>query len=285
MLMYLALLPMSIACASNFFNDSLPSVVTLEIGTDAIESRDTILFLDYGLQTGNRIQVSYGSTSNDVQISDENSYSIGFTGDPLNELNFGFSYEFQERDEELFVEAILLYGRLVFINDFVKLHKKQDAVSAMIRWQPGDWSLTLKPQIRNILLTPANSDQNRGIRSPGYDFSIVFYGIEQFSFLLDRADYDYSNNVDLLREIAKVSGGYFDSRTTAALDYSFNQWLIGLEWQRNVAIESIDKYKTVVLSLALALNDDWSVQGRIGRPTGGSINTEGFGSLALSYSW
>lgn len=279
----LSSLPVSYVGASNFFDEplpsvdlnmSLPSMVTLEFATDAIGSRDTFFNANYGLQSGNRLKLGMGQTSFDGQIDDSTSYLLGFTGNPLDELMFGFSYTFLERVESL-----------LFRTDVIRLRMRKDTVVAFLTWQQNDWAISLKPQISNILLQPRDPNANRGIRSPGLGFSVSYFGLDNFSLYVSHTEFSYSNNIDLLKEIALRSGQFDEARTSVSIDYNFDRGSVGLEGQRNGAIASIENYEVVLMNLFLTLSDEWSVQGRLGRPSGGSINTEGFGSLALTFSW
>ncbi len=273
--------PVSYVGASNFFDETRPSVdlnmtlsstVTLELATDATGARDTLFTANYGLQSGNRLKLGIGETSFDGQIDDSIFYSFGFTGNPLTELMFGFSYTFLEREESLLFRAI-------------RLRMRKDTVVAYLTWHKNNWAVSLKPQISNILLQPRDPNANRGIRSPGFGFSVSYYGLDSFSFYVSHAEFNYSNNIELLKEIALRSGQFDEVRTSASIDYNVDWGAVGLEWQRNGAIDNIENYDVVLINLFLTLSDDWSMQGRLGSPSGGSINTDGFGSLALTYSW
>lgn len=268
--------PVSNAAASNFFNEPepLPSIVTLELGTDAVGSQDTFFSTNIALRSGNRLKFAIGSTSYDGQIDDSTSFSIGFTGDPSNKLVFGFSYDFLKREESL-----------LFLSTAVRLKMKKDSVLTFVTWQQDDWIISFKPQIRNILLQPRNANANRGIRSPGFELSVSYLGLDDFSLYASRSEFSYSSNIDLLKAIALRSGQFDKSRTSAAIDYNVDWGSVGLEWQRNKAIDNIDVYDVTLVNVFLILSDSWSVQGQLGSPSGGSINTDGFGSLALSYSW
>ncbi|NOX43494.1 MAG: hypothetical protein GXP19_07155 [Gammaproteobacteria bacterium] len=265
---------MSYVAASNFFdeplpvNESLPSVVTVEYASNAVGSQDKYFYVDHGLQFGNRLQLGFGSTSYDAQIDDTVSYSFGFTGDPLNELNFGFSYNFLERDDIV-----------------IGLRMRKDTALASATWQQEDWLFSFKPQISNILLQARDANANRGIRSPGFELSASYFGLNGFSLSANHAKFSYSNNIEFLKAIALRTGQFDESRTSAAIDYNIDWGSVGLEWQRNVAIDNIDVYDVALVNVFLILSDNWFAQGRLGSPSGGSVNTEGFGSLALSYSW
>jgi len=290
----LALLSMSYARASNFFDEPvyediklkpLPASITLELGTDAVGSRDTHLFLDYGLSSGNRLKFSLGSTSFDEDVDDSEAYSFGFTSNPLDELSYGIIYDYMKREESL-----LFFNVFTFQERIIRLRMTQDSVLAFVTWHKDDWSFSFKPQLSNIIIEPrdvvVNRDRNiRGIRQLGYTLSASYYIFDNISLYVSHTEYSYSNNIELLKAIALRSGRFDETRSSVVIDYFNPFWSVGLEWQRTEAIDKIDEYDVVLVNLFLNLSEQWSVQSRVGSPSGGSINTEGFGSLALIYSW
>lgn len=268
--------------AIDYSDDPLPSIVSLELASHASDSSEQFLDLDYGLQSAVRLQAGYSKSSYEGRFSNNRSeaWLVGMSSDPLDKFVVGLMYEKWRRKENN-----------PFNTNVLRL--RRDTVIGSVKWQTLDWSVTFTPRQRNINILPANTNLVIGIRSPGYGLAVSYYGLGDVSLSFSQLEYDYSNNIDLLRDItarsvtlaARIADQFDESKSTVNLDYNFSKAALGVEWQRSVAVANLDVYKAIILNAFIEINRDWSLLGKLGRPVGATLEDEGFGSIAITFSW
>ena len=275
-------IPITEIQAEDVFGRPLPSTVKVEYGWDASDGNEQFVDLDYALESGVRVIVGTGNTSfkKTNTASKSQSWIAGLSSNPLDMLVYSVVYENWNRNESN-----------SFNSNILRLDR--DTVVATVRWQTLNWSAALSPRQRNINIRPASTNVVIGIRSPGYGASISYYGLDKLSVTLDQLEYDYSNDIDLLKSIAarsltlaaRIADQFDESRSRIILAYNLERASLGLEWQRNVVVANLDVYKALIMNVFIDLDKHWSLQGKLGKPVGGSLSSDSFGSIAASYRW
>ena len=275
-------IPIADLQAEDIFGKPLPSTVNVEYGWDASDGNEQFVDLDYGLDSGVRVIAGTGNTSfkKTNTTSKSQSWITGLSSNPLNMLVYSLAYEKWNRNETN-----------SFNSNILRLDR--DTVVATVRWQTLNWSAAISPRQRNINIRPATTNVVIGIRSPGYGASVSYYGLGKLSVTLDQLEYDYSNDIDLLRNItarsltlaARIADQFDESRSRIIFSYNLERAALGIEWQRNVAVANLDVYKALIINMLVDLDKDWSLQGKLGKPVGGSLSSDSFGSIAASYRW
>lgn len=265
-------------------SDVLPSVVSFEAGGDSEGSRDHYFDVDYGLSTGSRLILSFGSNRSSAQDDPITTRStlLGFRTDPTAHLSAGLDLEHWGAEDTLVTDTLRL----------------------VMEMNLSQWSFSLRPQWRTLTFTTdcivrllPNCDPEEKVKSTGSAFDVSYYTDGPWSFSMGFANHQYDRKVEALAQYPwfqlvfsaatlDLATGLEDRRGSFAVAYANGDSLWGVSWLKSISKLTGDASVVNTLRYSTNLNAQWRLRLRLGSQSleDGSGRV-GFSGVGLAYSW
>ena len=263
--------------------DELPSLLSLEWSAGDDGRSDLYLDLDLAIG-GPRLLFSAARSRIDNEFSSYTieSYLVGLSNDPLDRVNYGAELEQWGRED----------------------HITATSLRGFLAWNGRDWTATVRPQRRHIVLTtselcqrfPACPEQWE-VESYGIGIDGIYYW-QAWGFTAGVSLQDYDRDLSPLANSALVirlfsplalelATGFEDYGISAGLRYAFRRALLSVDEYRSVsAVDGLASWLTSA-RLSIDLDRHWRLRlsaGQLRMPALDDGDTL-YGGLGFVYGW
>ncbi|NOZ54666.1 MAG: hypothetical protein GXP08_16280 [Gammaproteobacteria bacterium] len=270
-------LPFSAVIADDLSLSEPLSILTSSYSLDSNGGQNLFLYVNLTIKAQQSLMLGLGGSNQTLLASNEqretNTYLIGYAVAAGRSVTFGLEYE-RWGEEETLIMDVLRFNLGVDVQD---------------------WSLTVTPQWRKIILDMEVRNRQFEVVSSGLALDIDYLGIDQWFLSIGYRINNYSK--DLVVDKRKINNRIFLSffnqlqsvtdrkQLSLGVGYYIDTETLGISWLRAESAIDTSETGTVTLFFSSDLLNDWSVTLSLGQQYYvGGANAEFLGG-SLTYYW
>ncbi|MDB2425957.1 hypothetical protein N9W41_00260 [bacterium] len=266
----------------------LPSSFGISLSSDNVDTRTTSLYLDYALESKDKIQVGFSGTKVDELSASTPKF--------LTSSTFFFNYNFDPMEVWSYSVGASLQSSNGSLGEF-----HNNSIDLGMVYAVGDWELSGDLYLRSIiiessLLPPKFSRLRKP--SSGVGVSATYLGLKSWEFSFGLAKYSYDGSLD------NVSGVYgliinndpvlaselhnlTDKEGRLSAYYNFWKMYVGLDLVTTTTKIDQETFNSSYLTLGYNINKSYQVSLQVGSSRNPQLPAEKskVTNLSLTYSW